>query len=71
MKEKLAKVMYMCVGAFIAFAAYLLGNMNDSINAQPEANLPVLDEIVVRKLRVVNAEGILLSSSIRMLLEGT
>lgn len=57
MKEKLAKATYMCVGALIAFAAYLLGNVNNSINAQPEVNLPVLDEIVVRKLRVVNAEG--------------
>ena len=57
MKEKLVKATYMCVGALIAFAAYLLGNVNDSINAQPEADLPVLDEIVVRKLRVVNGEG--------------
>ena len=30
-KEKFAKAMYMCVGALIAFAAYLLGNLNDSI----------------------------------------
>lgn len=57
MKEKLVKATYMCVGALIAFTAYLLGNVNNSINAQPEADLPVLDEIVVRKLRVANTEG--------------
>lgn len=47
----------MCVGAFIAFAAYLLGNVNNSINAQPQAQLPVIDKIVVRQLEVVDANG--------------
>ena len=68
MKEKLVKATYMCVGALIAFATYLLGNVNNSINAQPEANLPVL---VVRKLYVVNAEGILSLTSMRMPMEDT
>ena len=57
MKEKLAKTTYMCVGALIAFAAYLLGNVNDSINAQPQAQLPVIDKMVVRQLEVVDANG--------------
>ena len=57
MKEKLVKATYMCVGAFIAFAAYLLGNVNDSINAQPQTQLPVIDKIVVRQLEVVDANG--------------
>ena len=57
MKEKLAKATYMCVGAFIAFAAYLLGNVDNSINAQPQAQLPIIDKIVVRQLEVVDANG--------------
>ena len=57
MKEKLGKATYMCVGALIAFAAYLLGNVNDSINAQPQTQLPVIDKIVVRQLEVVDANG--------------
>ena len=42
MKEKLVKTTYMCIGALIAFTAYLLGNVNDNINAQPQPLLPVL-----------------------------
>ena len=57
MKEKLVKVTYMGVGALIAFAAYLLGNVNDNINAQPQDQLPIIDKIVVRQLEVVDANG--------------
>ena len=47
----------MCVGALIAFTAYLLGNVNDNINAQPQPLLPVIDKIVVRQLEIVDAQG--------------
>lgn len=57
MKEKLVKATYMCVGALIAFTAYLLGNVNNNINAQPQSQLPVIDKIVVRQLEVVDANG--------------
>ena len=57
MKEKLVKATYMCVGALIAFAAYLLGNVNDNINAQSQPQLPVIDKIVVRQLEVVDTNG--------------
>ena len=57
MKKKLTKATYMCVGALIAFAAYLLGNLNNSINAQPQPLLPVIDKIVVRQLEIVDAQG--------------
>lgn len=57
MKEKLVKVTYMGVGVLIAFTAYLLGNVNNNINAQPQPQLPVIDKIVVRQLEVVDANG--------------
>ena len=57
MKQRSDKLMYMCVGAIIAFTAYMLGNLNESTNAQPQSQLPVIDKIVVRQLEIVDAQG--------------
>ena len=56
MKQKLVKVMYMGFGALIALTGYMFGTMNDSLNAQ-QTEPSVVDEIVVRKLRVVDDQG--------------
>ena len=49
MKQKLVKVMYMGLGAFIAFIGYMFGTMNDSLNAQ-QTEPSVIDEIVVPEI---------------------
>ena len=36
MKAKLEKVIYMSLGALIALLGYMLGTLNNSINAQSE-----------------------------------
>ena len=57
MKAKLEKVIYMTVGALIAFLGYMLGTLNDSISAQSETGQVTTDEIVVQKLRVIDDKG--------------
>ena len=92
MKSTLEKVLYMSLGALIAFMGYIFGSLNNvsvtaapkqlspaesirlldellleegwnpepsngSVQTQPQTKSSVIDEIVVRKLRVVDAQG--------------
>ena len=57
MKTKLGKLIYMGLGALIAFLGYMLGTMNDNINAQSGIEQVDVDEIVIQKLRVVDTDG--------------
>ena len=57
MKKQLERCMYMGIGAFITLISWTLAEMhNASVNAQNAGPL-VVDEIVCRKLQVVDEQG--------------
>ena len=57
MKKQLERCMYMGIGAFITLISWTLAEMhNSSVNAQTAGPL-VVDEIVCRKLQVVDEQG--------------
>ena len=57
MKKQLERCMYMGIGAFITLISWTLAEMhNASVNAQNAGPL-VVDEIICRKLQVVDKQG--------------
>ena len=58
MKKKLEKLMYMGLGALIAFGGYLFGTLqNDNADAQFNPANVEYNEIRCRNLKVVDADG--------------
>ena len=58
MKKKVEKLMYMGLGALIAFGSYLFGTLhNDNVDAQLAPTNVEYDEIRCRSLKVVDVDG--------------
>lgn len=58
MKKKLEKLMYMGLGALIAFGGYLFGTLHsDNVDAQLAPADVEYNEIRCRNLKIVNADG--------------
>ena len=57
MKAKLGKLMYMSLGTLIAFLGYMLGTLNDNINAQSETEQVVIDDNCCSKVASCRYQG--------------
>lgn len=49
MKRTFERIIFMVVGALIAFCAYLIGNIESDVNAQDNNRIPTFDYLHVRK----------------------
>lgn len=53
MKRTFERIVFMVIGALIAFFGYIFGSFTTEINAEPK----IIDEITVRKLHIVDSQN--------------
>ena len=53
MKRTFERILFMVIGALIAFSGYIFSSFTTEINAEPK----IIDEIIVRKLHIVDSQN--------------